>query len=242
MFKKKQPVMEKRAPLELATADGQTLCLYQPDVIDALRNMASRLTYPGKLPRALGFTSALGQEGVTFISRAWGLTIANDLQIKVCVVELNWWHPETVLASKKSSAGLAALRSGASLKEVMVSTNCSNLTLLPAGELSVSERPVRSRSDALISLIAELAQQFDHLVLDIPAIHATTEAPPLAALADKICLVVHQGVTPVESLRLALDGISQMPVAGVVLNRYRTSVPGWMLNLIPQDANTITSN
>jgi hypothetical protein len=61
-------------------------------------------------------------------------------------------------------------------------------------------------------------------------------------LADKICLVVHQGVTPVESLRLALDGIRQMPVAGVVLNRYRTIVPGWMLNLIPHDANSITSS
>jgi Mrp family chromosome partitioning ATPase len=242
MLEKKQFVMEKRAPLELTTADGQTLCVYQPEVIDSLRNMASRLTYPGRLPSSLGFTSALGQEGVTFLSRAWGLTIANDLQIKVCVVELNWWRPETVLANIRSSPGLAAMKSGTSMSEVMISTNCPNLTLIPAGELNVVERPVWSRSDALISLIADLGQQFDHLVLDIPAIHATTEALPLAALADKISLVVHQGVTPVESLRLALDRIRQMPVAGVVLNRYRTVVPGWMLNLIPQDANSITSS
>ena len=79
MFRNKQAITEKSAPLELSTADGERLCLYGP-VADSMRSMASGLVYSDKLPKYLGFTSALQQEGVTYISRAWGLTIANDLQ------------------------------------------------------------------------------------------------------------------------------------------------------------------
>jgi len=241
MRKNKNNLSENSLSLDLSTADGDRLYRYSPQVIDSMRNMASRLMRTGKLPECLGFIAALQQEGVTYLSRAWGLTIANDLQINVCIVELNWWRPDKMLTAGKSSPGLAALlQSKAKLQEALVATNYPNLSLIPAGQLNFLERPIQARGEALKTLITGLRQQFDHVVLDIPAIRATTDAQPLAFLPESVCLVVQQGVTTVENARLALDAIGHLPIAGVVLNRYRTSTPDWVLRLIPQDATVFS--
>jgi Mrp family chromosome partitioning ATPase len=85
----------------------------------------------------------------------------------------------------------------------------------------------------LVQIIEDLSKEFDHLILDIPAIRATNDAVPLASLGDACCLVIRQGVTTAEDVRLTLDEIDHLPILGVILNRVRLKTPRVILKFIP---------
>lgn len=90
-----------------------------------------------------------------------------------------------------------------------------------------------ARSQELQDVINNLSTRFDFLILDIPAIHSTSDAIPLASLGDACCLVVRQGITTVEDVRLGLDEIDHIPMLGVVLNRVKLATPTFVTKLIP---------
>jgi len=139
----------------------------------------------------LSMVSALRGEGVTFSSLAMATTLSHDFSQRVCYVDLNWWWPApqmTVL--KQLSQGIAGiLNNNAELEDVLVRTGFTNLCLLPAGQLPPEQRPIVARSFALKQVVMQLSDKFDTLVLDIPAILATSDAMPLAAQGET-CLVV----------------------------------------------------
>jgi Mrp family chromosome partitioning ATPase len=57
----------------------------------------------------------------------------------------------------------------------------------------------------------------------------------LAALGEACCLVLRQGVTPLQDIRRALDDVEHLRVLGVVLNQVRVATPRWLLRLVPQE-------
>jgi Mrp family chromosome partitioning ATPase len=132
--------------------------------------------------------------------------------------------------------GLAAVLMGnTSLDEALVPTALPNLTLLPAGTLSPAQRTAMARHDSLKSCIKQLSRRFDHILLDIPAILATSDAIALASLGNACCMVIKQGVTPVNHAQRALDDVKHLQLLGVILNQTRNSLPVWVRALIPQE-------
>jgi Mrp family chromosome partitioning ATPase len=109
------------------------------------------------------------------------------------------------------------------------------MALVPAGELPIERRPVIARSQVLLQIMEQLSKEFDHLILDVPAVRATTDAVPLASLGDACCLVIRQGVTNAEDVRLALDEIDHLPILGVILNQVMLKTPKAILKFIPTD-------
>lgn len=228
-------------PLQLCSAEGQTLLAYPDAMTQQLRHLIGRLMAKGELPARLALVSALRQEGVTALTLALATILARDWSRRVCAVELNWWWPglaalpalgET-MSPRLESAGAAGVLSGAlPLDEALVSTALPNLALLPAGELASERRAPIARSAELDGLLAKLGSRFDHLILDIPAIRATSDAIPLASKAEACLLVIRQGATERGDVCLALDDIGHIPVLGVVLNRVRIATPALVLKLI----------
>lgn len=177
--------------------------------------------------------SALRGEGVTYLSQALAATIAHDMKARICVVDLNWWWPSPAIMAATDNPGLAAvIAKEAKLDDVIAPTGWSNLVFIPAGDMAIEHRPVMARSQEL-----QDDQQFEYpvrlLILDIPAIHSTSDAIPLASLGDACCLVVRQGITTVEDVRLGLDEIDHIPMLGVVLNRVKLATPTFVTKLIP---------
>jgi Mrp family chromosome partitioning ATPase len=226
-------VPERLPSLTIRDANDAPAVSFPGELIENLRYMITRLGQRGELPTTLSMVAALRQEGVTSLSLALAATIANDLMARLCVVELNWWWPSTSPLVSPGNRGLAAvIANEAGLDEVIVSTGWPNLSLLPAGDMPRDNRPVVARSLALKDTLKELSQRFDYLILDIPAILATNDAIPLAALGSASCLVIRQGVTSVEDVRLALDDIAQLKILGTVLNRAKLSTPPRLVKLI----------
>lgn len=256
-----KPVAEMHdLPLSLRSADGNALHTFPAGVINSLRHMENTLSFSNTLPKHLAIVAALGGEGVTYTALALATMLAHDLQARICVVEVNWYTPgmharlsEPVVATPArrrktgqsaptsqlafaAGPGIAGVLTGASsLNAALIPTGLPNLTLLPAGELSPALRPSMARGEALKHCLAQLDEQFDHLVLDIPAIFTTTDAIALASLSQGCCLVVRQGVTPVSSVRRALDALTHLNILGVILNQAGSDMPRWLHRLIPQE-------
>ncbi len=233
LLKFRRRVPEKLPSLTILDVNDAPAVSFPGEVIENLRYMITRLDQKGELPVSLSIVAALRQEGVTWLSQALAATIANDLMARLCVVELNWWWPSTSPLVPPDNPGLAAvIAREASLDDVIVSTGWPNLSLLPAGDMPRENRPVVARSLTLKDILKELSQRFDYLILDIPAILATNDAIPLAALGAACCLVIRQGVTSVEDVRLALDDIAHLKILGTVLNRVQLSTPARLVKLI----------
>ncbi len=250
------------APLALRTMDGTLLKDFPSELVSSVRHMETTLICNERLPKRISVVAALGGEGVTYITLALATTLATDLAVRVCAVELNWWSPgmQNQLAEPSPSAparrrarrqvtlhpvplpvlatspGLAAvLTNSATLEEALIPTALPNLMLLPAGDLPAELRPTLARSDVLKQCIAQLGQQFDHLILDMPAILSTSDAIALASLGVGCCIVIRQGITPVNSVRRALNDLQHLEMLGVVLNQNHTAVPHWVQTLIPHE-------
>lgn len=230
------------APLTINLPSGEELYTFAPEVVSSFRHMITGLACNGGIPSRMAVISALREEGVTHTSLALATVLASDTSATVCAVELNWWAPGMVAMLSRGKATppeqprLAAVVSGAAtLDEALIPTSLPNLSLLPAGEISLEQRPVVARSAALRAVIDELSARFSHLVLDVPAVMATSDAIALASLGDACAVVVRHGTTPTQSVQLALDDVKHLKMLGVVLNKASFHTPRWLLSLVPQE-------
>jgi Mrp family chromosome partitioning ATPase len=221
--------------LDLPDQDGNILQSYPPEVVDNLRQLIIRLGINQPFPARLALTSALRGEGVSYQTVALAATMANDSNANIGIVDLNWWYPGILAGFIDQQEGLAAVMSGAQkLDQVIIPSRWPNLSFIPAGELKASERAKAARSQALHEIMESLSQRFDHLILDVPAVLASSDAAPLISLADGCCLVIRQGVTQIEDVRSALDTISHLNIYGVILNQVRLATPNVLIRLFPQ--------
>ena len=76
--------------------------------------------------------------------------------------------------------------------------------MMPA-KLPSPAGPRSPRSKALATVFEELEEQFDHVLLDLPPVLATSEAMNLSQLADSYVLVVRQGATSESQVEAALE-------------------------------------
>jgi Mrp family chromosome partitioning ATPase len=220
--------------LSLLDDAGQVVQVAGPTVTESLRYMLGRLRLGDRdeFPERLGITSAISGEGVTFVTRSLALVLTTDVAKTVCIVDLNWWSPSDWPG--KDRPGVAeVLRDDLPLEQALHVTGNNGLRILPAGSASVIERPALARSSELSQLLDDLNEQFDHVLLDLPAVHATSEALTLAENCPSLALVVGQSVTPESDVKSALEEIEGVPLLGVILNRSYSKIPRFLRNRIP---------
>ncbi len=235
MFRKKKKVIQPDIVrgLTVPNENNGELISWDEGVVDSLRYLTTRLSREGSFPKRLAILSALRGEGVTFVSRALAAEFAYDTGSSVCWVDLNWWWPSTLPNESNGFNGLAGVLTGdCQTYEAISSTGWDNLDFLSAGILPPQSRPVFARSNNLSLTIENLSQYYDHLILDIPAILATSDAVHLAGLGTACCMVIMEGVTPMEDVKQALDEISHLPILGTVMNQVNHKTPQQIIRLL----------
>jgi Mrp family chromosome partitioning ATPase len=213
--------------LTLYDRNGEIVHVAPATVSESLRYMLARtrLRDGGELPERVGVTSAISGEGVTFVTRSLALVLANDVGRRVCIVDLNWGAPARWPGNEESGGMADLLRRVLPLDDAIVATGNPGLDIIPAGSASVTERPLLANSPDLDKILVSLSESYDHVLLDLPAVHATSETLTLAEASRSVALVVNQGVTPEAQVKSALDELGGVNVLGVVLNRTSTKVP-----------------
>jgi Mrp family chromosome partitioning ATPase len=179
-----------------------------------------------EFPRRLAVSSALHGEGVTTISRILAAVVANDLDRRVCWVDLSWRVAPASASQAEHDLGLADVVAGrAGLAEALTDTADERLSLLHSGRVAVGQPDTYARSPYVGPVLDELADRFDSLVLDVPPILASSAGLAQMRFADSYVMVVRHGVTSTQQLTAAANELKALPSLGVIVNQYKSRIP-----------------
>jgi Mrp family chromosome partitioning ATPase len=125
-----------------------------------------------------------------------------------------------------------AIETDARLDDIIIPTTNPRLSMIQAGGVPVARRPALAQGRPLASLLDQLDERFDHVLLDLPPVLASSDAMNLAQLADAYVLVVRQGSTSEGQVEAAIDELQGGETLGVILNRFDSDIPQRLRRLV----------
>jgi exopolysaccharide transport family protein len=184
----------------------------------------------GAPPKVIMVTSARPQEGKTTTSINTAIVLAQK-GVRVLLVDADLRRPSVhkTLGMGPRSGLSNVLTGSATLQQtITISPLVPNLFILPAGTPPPNPAELLASSN-MRDLIAELREQFDHIVLDTPPTLSVTDAVVLSPRADATILVIRSGHTTKQALRRSRDILMQVNahVAGVLLNAVDLTSPDY---------------
>lgn len=169
--------------------------------------------------RAVMITSPQRGEGKSITAANLALTMAQELQRRVVVVEADLRKPSLQhLFGLPAGPGLSEYLVGAvELHEAMRFLPDYNVTVIPAGTTPMNPAELLG-STAMRRTIDQLRGRFDRVILDTPPVLPLADVAILAPLVDGALMVVRVGVTPKPAIENALRSFDPSRLLGVVLN------------------------
>jgi capsular exopolysaccharide synthesis family protein len=211
-----------------SSANKRRIALLQPDsfVSEQYRTLRARLeSISAQRPiHTIAIVSALPGEGKT--SAAVNLAIVSEMHLdrRVLLVDCDLRKPKIHRAlGITPSAGLAEVLLGqASVDAAIFKVTGGGLEGGALEVLPVHAQPPNPSellaSGKMRSLVEELSQRYDMVILDTPAALSLPDAKTISELADGVVLVVRADTTPEQDVHNALDLLDRRRVLGVVLN------------------------
>src|SRR5262249_54098123 len=190
-------------------------------VAEQYRALRTRLAASdrGTTSEVLLVTSPGRGEGKTLTATNLALTIAQDCQTRVCIVDADLRHPRVhTLLGVPDAPGLAELLSGAAtLADALATIEGQQITVLPAGRPPAHPAELLG-STAMRRTLQTLRTQFDRVIVDAPSAFPLADVGILAPIVDSVVLVVQAGWTTKPAIQDAVSAIGPDRVLGVVLN------------------------
>jgi len=170
--------------------------------------------------KSLQVTSSVINEGKSFVAANLAVTLAKYSGSKTLLIEGDLHRP--TLASMFGLKDLQGLSDwwtsrNQELTRYMLRFTGAGLWFLPAGK--ACDRPSEIlRSGQLAKVFAELAGQFDWIVVDSTPMLPVIDANLWSRLVDGTLLVVREGVAPLKALKKGLQSLDHPKLIGVVVN------------------------
>lgn len=174
-------------------------------------------------------TSARPGEGKTFVACNLALSIAQERDYSVLLVDADVRHPSVVpTLGLHATRGLTDLLADPALDpgDVMIrAANLTNLAVIPAGTRSTSA-PELFASHGMARLLDDLARRYpDRItIIDTPPALASSEPSVISLHAGQALFVVEADQTNTRAIRSALALIGRCPSISLVLNKARGSL------------------
>lgn len=188
------------------------------------------LTSVGGPPRVILVTSALPQEGKTTTSINVAVVLAQK-DTRVLLVDADLRRPSIhKTLGMVPRSGLSNVLTGSTTLEqaVVRSAILPNLFLLPAGTPPPNPAELLASSN-MKDVLAQLREQYDHIVIDTPPTLSVTDAVVMSSRADRVILVIRSGQTTKQALRRARDLLLQVnaKLCGVLMNAVDLNSPDY---------------
>lgn len=206
-----------------------------PELAEALRGIVNRyeLRTGDALPNSIAVTSALSGEGVTTVAQSLSTLIAQEMGLFVCWVDCSWLTARSDQASDGRPDLLDLLADQSQIHSAFqTSPDLPNLISLSPGPVPENKRNLIVRSPGFERLLEILADEFDHVVFDLPPILTNANALAMLRRADASLIVVRHRSTTVAQVQRAIESTQPTMNLGVVLNRFRPSIPRQFLRLL----------
>ena len=175
-------------------------------------------------------TSALPDEGKTFVAINLAMSLAMEVDCRVLLVDADVLAPSVpeVLRIEPAKGLMDALTgAGTPLRETLLSTNVERLSLLLAGTPHANAAEFLA-SEAMTRLLAELSSRYPDriVVFDSPPLLATAESRALATHMGQVIVAVEAQRTTHAVLESALTTVESCPVVYTLLNKTPESKVG----------------
>jgi capsular exopolysaccharide synthesis family protein len=217
-----QPVSPSRIVTN-ARLDRRVLAATATDSMAAEQYRALRTrmlhTDNGNAVHVVLITSPGRAEGKTLTAANLALTMAQEYQRRICLVDADMRYPQLHrLFGLPDGPGLSDVLSGqVALEDALVTIEDQQITILPAGR--AHGRPAELLGTTTMRRTLEaLRTQFDRVLVDAPAAAPLADVGILTPLVDSVLLVVRAGVTVRPAIHDAVASIDPSKLLGVVLN------------------------
>jgi len=172
-------------------------------------------------------TSAIPDEGKTFIAVNLAMSIAMELDHTVLLVDADATKADTSqMFGIERSEGLTdyLAQPERALSEFLINTDIKNLTVLPAGRPRANVTELLS-SDHMRHMIEEFSRRYTDriVVIDSPPLLAASGAAVLLRLVGQTVFVVEAMRTPQRAVQEALSQLKSVHNVGIVLNKSRSN-------------------
>jgi capsular exopolysaccharide synthesis family protein len=173
--------------------------------------------------RTLVIGSAISGEGKTVLAVNLSLAIAQTSR-KVLLIDGDMRRPGvSKFFGLETNRGLAdCLTDRTRFSECARYLDPSGLFLLPAGTQCANPLDLLQHG-TLSNFFRAIIQAFDWIIVDSPPLAPFADAHCLGSCADGLLMVVRSGFTPQAGFQRAMQSISDLYVAGVVLNEHTDS-------------------
>jgi polysaccharide biosynthesis transport protein len=184
----------------------------------------------GSPPRVIMVTSALPQEGKTTTSINCAVVLAQK-GVRVLLIDADLRRPSIhKTLGMGPRTGLSNVLTGSTTLENAITRTAvlPNLYVLPAGTPPPNPAELLASAN-MRDVLAQLRDQYDHIVVDTPPSLSVTDAVVLSPRADAVVLVIRSGQTTKQALRRSRDILAQVSakVVGVLLNAVDLSSPDY---------------
>ena len=174
-------------------------------------------------------TSALPNEGKTFVAINLAMSMAKEVDRKVLLVDADVSRPSLLpRLGLRPAAGLLDLLADPSIRlsDVLMRTNVDKLTLLPAGAPREHATEMLA-SDTMSRLLHELSTRYPDrvIVFDAPPLLPSTESRVLATRMGQVILVVAKHAQK-KAVEQALATVETCPLVLPLLNKTSRSEVG----------------
>ncbi len=184
----------------------------------------------GAPPRVIMVTSALPQEGKTTTSINCAVVLAQK-GVRVLLIDADLRRPSIhKTLGMAPHSGLSNVLTGSTTLEQAITRTAvlPNLFVLAAGTPPPNPAELLASSN-MRDVLAQLREQYDHIVIDTPPSLSVTDAVVLSPRADAVVLVIRSAQTTKQALRRSRDilvGVNAK-VVGVLLNAVDLSSPDY---------------
>ncbi len=190
-------------------------------VAEQYRALRTRILHadPTSPVNVVMLTSAGRGEGKTLTAGNLGLTMAQEWQRRVCIVDADLRYPQMHrLFGLPDGPGLCDVLAGhAPLEDALVTLEEHDLTILPAGHVPAHPAELLGTS-AMRRTIEALRHRFDRVVIDTAPAAPLADVSILAPLVDRVLIVVRAGRTTKPAIHEAVSAIDAGKLLGFVLN------------------------
>ena len=223
------PTAAKTRPVALRPPhrfDKNLIAYHSPQSFEAeqFRMLRTNILFPsgGKpSPRTILVTSALPGEGKSFVASNLALTIAQNIDKHVLLIDCDMRRPTVhKIFGYENLPGLSNYLMGdATLPELLIRTGNNHLSILPGGPAPSNPAELLS-SNRMLALLREVRSRYDdrYIIIDSPPPHLTAESKALAQFVDGILLVVKFGRTNRDLIAELVDKFQKDKILGVVAN------------------------
>ena len=202
--------------------------LSKPNSFEAeqFKILRANILFPksGTPPKTILLTSAVPGEGKTFTAMNLAVSLAQNLNSHVLLVDADIRKPDIHkrFGLGESIKGLSDfLTQNVPISSLLVKSPLSNLTILPGGQATINPSELIS-SEKMKKLLTELSTRYSDrfVIIDAPPPKLAAETYALARYVEHIIPVVRSGRSNRELVEEMMNLLGRDKIHGVVLNWY----------------------